>query len=363
MSDQRQGIVARAGRRGWILADPARPARGAPIEIPPELVRAHGLGAGARVVGQVRTGRGRARLAQIETIGGVPPETFRRRTPLRQLTPVDPHERFRLARADETSMRIVDLVAPIGRGTRALIVSPAKAGKTMLLKQMAGAIHADDPETRILVLLVDERPEEVTDFRRAVAAEVWASSNDRNADEHIALIELALAHAQYELECGQDLVVLIDSLTRMGRVYNVRGSGTGRTMSGGVEAGVLEMPRRFFGLARKIEGGGSVTIVATTLVDTGSRMDQLIFEEFKGTGNCEIVLSRELAEARLFPAINLPASGTRKEEQLYEEEEARRVSALRRVLAGRKPLPAMRGMLNLLERFPTNRELLANIPV
>ncbi len=259
-------------------------------------------------------------------------------------------------------MRIVDLVAPIGRGTRGLIVSPPKAGKTILLEQLARAIHADAPETRIIVLLIDERPEEVTFFRRAVQAEVFASSNDESVQEHVALAELMLAHIRTELECGRDLVVLVDSLTRMGRTFNLADTRRrSRTLSGGLDAGALILPRRFFGLARNIEHGGSVTIIASALVDTGSRMDQLIFEEFKGTGNSEIVLNRDLAEARIFPAINLPASSTRRDELLYSPDEIQKINRLRRGLVGRKPVEVMMLLLKVLEKYPTNEELLRNI--
>jgi transcription termination factor Rho len=260
-------------------------------------------------------------------------------------------------------MRAVDLVAPIGKGTRGLIVSPPKAGKTTMLEQIATAIRAGDAEARIIVLLIDERPEEVTFFRRTVDAEVFASSSDQRLQEHVALSELMLAHIRTELECGHDVVVLLDSLTRMARTFNLQGRGRGRSLSGGLEAGALEIPRRFFGLARNVEDGGSVTILATVLIDTGSRMDQVIFEEFKGTGNSEIVLDRSLAEARIFPAINLPASGTRKAELLYGPDDTQRLAKLRRLLAERAPKDALLSLLQLLEKYPTNEELLKRIPL
>jgi transcription termination factor Rho len=232
----------------------------------------------------------------------------------------------------------------------------------MLLEQIARAIRADEPKARIIVLLIDERPEEVTYFRRSVAAEVFASSSDQSVREHVELAELMLAHIRIELECGHNVVVLMDSLTRLVRAFNQKGSGAGRSLSGGLDAGATEIPRRFFGLARNIENGGSVTIIATTLVDTNSKMDQLIYEEFKGTGNSEIVLDRSLAEARIFPAINLKASGTRKEDRLYSPEEIRRLAQLRRTLADRKPKEAMSALLKLIEKHPTNQELLQSIP-
>jgi transcription termination factor Rho len=295
---------------------------------------------------------------------GLTPEVFQKRTPFRDLIAIDPRERFNLAASGETSMRLIDLVAPIGKGTRGLIVAPPQAGKTTLLEQFARAIRAAHPETRLILLLIDERPEEVTHFRRAIAgAELFASSSDQPVREHVELSELMLAHNRTELECGRDVVVLVDSLTRLVRAFNLRGAraGQSRTLSGGVEAEALQIPRRFFGLARNIENGGSVTILATVLVDTGSRMDQFIYEEFKGTGNSEIVLDRSLAEAYIFPAINLPASSTRKEERLYSLDNSQRLARLRRALAGRPPREAMEHLLNLLAKYPTNEDLLQSI--
>jgi transcription termination factor Rho len=256
---------------------------------------------------------------------------------------------------------MIDLIAPIGKGTRGLIVSPPKAGKTVMLQQIANAITFANPATRIIVLLIDERPEEVTYFRRGVKAEVFASTIDQSIDEHVELAELILANIRIDLECGRDDVVLIDSLTRLGRSFNQSGYGTNRMMSGGLSAGALEIPRRFFGLARNIENAGSVTIIATILVDTGSRMDQLIFEEFKGTGNSEIILDRSLAEARIFPAINLPASGTRKEEQLYSPEQTRKIALMRKVLSSYKPAEAIESMLKLFNAYPTNEAFLQSL--
>ena len=333
------------------------------VLVPTRLMREHSLVEGATITGPTRRGRQGIELAAVESVCGLAPETFAARTPFSRLTAIDPRDRFHLAAAGDTSMRVVDLVAPIGKGTRGLIVSPPKAGKTMLLEKIARGIRAADPEARIIVLLIDERPEEVTYFRRAVDAEVFASSNDQSVRDHVALSELMLAHVRTELECGRDVIVLVDSLTRMGRTFNLRGSGRGggRALSGGLEAGALEIPRRFFGLARNVEDGGSVTIIATALVDTGSRMDQLIFEEFKGTGNSEIVLDRSLAEARMFPAIDISASGTRKEELLYSPDDVRRLARLRRELANRAPKEALASLLKLLQKYPTNEDLLQSI--
>jgi len=365
MPDLVTGVLKLTKNGAGVLRDPVRSFRPAPEDpvVPARLVREYQLAEGATVTGPTRKGQRDMELAGIEAVCGRPPEAYRNRTPFARLTAIDPHDRYRLAASGEMTMRIVDLMAPIGKGTRGLIVSPPKAGKTTMLEHIARGIRADEPEARIIILLVDERPEEVTHFRRAVEAEVLASTNDQSVPEHVGLAELTLAHIRTELECGQDVVVLVDSLTRMGRAFNIRGSGTGRTMSGGLEAGTLEIPRRFFGLARNVEGGGSVTIIATALVDTGSRMDQLIFEEFKGTGNSEIVLDRALAEARVFPAINILTSGTRKEHLLFGPDEYERIAKLRRILADMNPKDAMQSLLERLRKFRTNEEFLMTIPV
>ncbi len=334
------------------------------IFVPPKLIRDFSLADGATVTGQVQRSKKGEQLSSVETVCGMLPEEFNKRTPFRRLIAIDPCKRFNLAVTGETSTRLIDLVAPVGKGTRGLIVAPPKAGKTILLEQIAKAIRVDDPETRLIILLIDERPEEVTHLRRAIAgAEIFASSSDQPVREHVELSELMLAHIRTELECGRNVVVLVDSLTRLVRAFNLRGSrrGRSRTLSGGVEAEALQIPRRFFGVARNIEGGGSVTILATVLIDTGSRMDQFIFEEFKGTGNSEIVLDRSLAEAYIFPAINLPASSTRKEERLYSPKNSSRLIKLRRSLAERPPRAAMEYLLNLVGQYPTNEELLQSI--
>ncbi|MGD8512741.1 MAG: transcription termination factor Rho [Deltaproteobacteria bacterium] len=364
MAQTAGGILKLTKNGGGVLCDPLQPfgAKAHDIVVSPGLVRAYALVQGVMVTGSVQKHKKLPQLASIESVCGLSPEQFKKRTPYPHLVAIDPSERFQLAATGEMSMRVVDLLAPIGKGTRGLIVSPPKAGKTTLLQQMATAIRAGDPKTRILVLLIGERPEEVTYFRRAVDAEVIASSSDRSISEHVGLAELMLAHVGTELECGRDIVVLVDSLTRMGRVFNLKGRGRGRTLSGGLDAGALEIPRRFFGLARNIENGGSVTIIATALIDTGSRMDQLIFEEFKGTGNSEIVLDRGLAEARIFPSINVAASGTRKEERLYDPDDIKRLATIRRGLVDRQPKDAMISLLKALEPYPTNEEFLQGIP-
>ena len=354
----KSGILQLTKNEGGHLLNPAKLTER--IAVPARLIRDYHLPEGATVSGSKEG----SQLATVEAVCGLSPEIFQQRTPFKRLVAIDPTERFNLAVTGETSTRLIDLIAPVGKGTRGLIVSPPKAGKTMLLEQIARAIHTGDPGTRLIILLIDERPEEVTHFRRIIAgAEVFASSSDQPLEEHIELSELMLAHIRTELECGQHVVVMLDSLTRLVRAFNLRGAraNRSRTLSGGVEAEALQIPRRFFGLARNIEHGGSVTILATVLIDTGSRMDQFIYEEFKGTGNSEIVLDRSLAEAYIFPAINLPASSTRKEERLYSSEDSLRLTQLRRELVNRPPQEAMLYLLNLLAKYPTNEELLQSI--
>jgi transcription termination factor Rho len=361
MTNTSSGIL-QLTKGGGFLYDPANLTDR--VLVPASLIRNYNLPAGAVVAGPVRGGQKQSQLTGVETVCGLTPEAFQKRPSFRDLIAIDPVERFNLAAGGDISMRLVDLVAPIGKGTRGLIVAPPQAGKTMLLSQIARAIRIAEPETRLILLLIDERPEEVTQFRRTIAgAEVFASSSDQPVQEHVELSELMLAHIRTELECGRHVVVLLDSLTRLVRAFNLKGprAGRSRTLSGGVEAEALQIPRRFFGLARNIEHAGSVTMLATVLIETGSHMDQFIFEEFKGTGNSEIVLDRSLAEAYIFPAINLAASSTRKEHHLYSPADSARLAALRRELAGRPPKEAMLLMLDLLARYPTNEELLQSI--
>ncbi len=369
MSDAITGILKRLGRQQFVVRTPDRSYRKAQLEImvSPKLVREYALSEGVAVTGQVERKNREARLVSLETLGGMEPKAFEKRPRFSDMVVIDPHQRFELGLSGNKSMRIIDLISPIGKGTRQLIVSPPKAGKTVLLEQMATAIHECSPETRIIVLLIDERPEEVTQFRRtAKCAEVIASTSDQSVDEQVALAELMLCHVQMELECGREVVVLIDSLTRLGRAFNNRGNRRGgrrrgSTMSGGLESGAMEIPRRLFGLARTIENGGSVTIIATCLINTGSRMDQLIFEEFKGTGNSEVVLDRSLAEARIFPAINIPASGTRKEAKLYSPEHNQGLATLRRVLSSYGTRDAMESLFKLLNKYSDNRAFLESM--
>jgi transcription termination factor Rho len=277
---------------------------------------------------------------------------------------VQPHERLRLeTTADELSMRAMDLITPIGKGQRGLIVAPPRTGKTILLQQIAKAVLVNHPEVTVIVLLVDERPEEVTDFRMTIgkSAEIVASSNDNPYRRHIEVTEQVLDKAKRMVLEKRDVLVLFDSLTRMTRAYNNELSSRGRTMSGGIDSRAFQMPRAFFGAARKVEEGGSLTIVGTVLVDTGSRMDDIIFEEFKGTGNMELHLSRELADRRIFPSFDILKSGTRREELLFTEDELRRIHLLRRALAGSKPVQAMEAMIERLRLTATNAEFLKSL--
>jgi transcription termination factor Rho len=278
------------------------------------------------------------------------------------LTTIDPIEKFRLETSpDLIETRIIDIVTPIGKGTRGLIVSPPRSGKTTILKQIANAVTANHPEVHVLVLLIDERPEEVTDFQRSVKAEVVASSNDQDLETHVRLSRFMIERCRRMVEAGRDVFVLLDSLTRVARAYNSVHGGSGRTMTGGVDARALEIPRKMFAAARKIENGGSLTILATALVDTGSRMDELIFQEFKGTGNMELILDRKLSDRRLFPAIDIPKSGTRKEEKLFPKTQIEAVRKLRRMMVDLNPIEAMETLIAALKKHKTNEELLAKL--
>jgi transcription termination factor Rho len=335
-----------------------------PVVDPGLLSRWH-LESGLRVGASVQpNGHQRPAVFEINTIEGLTPDEYRQQAmPFSDLTSIDPTPRFTLETEPEIlEPRVIDLMAPIGKGQRCLIVAPPKAGKTTLLQQLAHAIAVNHPEVQIFVLLVDERPEEVTDWRRnIIKGDVYASSSDESIQRHIEVSEMVLERSRRLVELGQDVVVFMDSLTRMSRAYNSNQRSSGRILSGGIDARTMEKPRRFFGSARNIEHGGSLTIVATCLVDTGSRMDEVIFQEFKGTGNMEIVLTRDLFERRIFPCMHIPQSGTRKEEKLYPREDIDRIYLLRRALAALPPHEAMQLLLSKLKLFRTNAEFLANI--
>ncbi len=327
--------------------------------VPRDLVHREGLEAGALVTGFAADGS-RPVLRRVEKVEGLEPGAFRQRSMFGELVSIDPNSRMQLeTEPDEMCGRVVDLLAPIGRGQRCLIVAPPKAGKTTLLKRMAHAVEENDPDVHVIVLLIDERPEEITDFRRSVTrGEVIASSADLSAENHIAVAEIVAERARRLIECGKHVIIFLDSITRMARAYNHMQKGGGKIMSGGIDARTMEKPRRFFGAARNAEGGGSLTIVATALVDTGSRMDEIIFQEFKGTGNTELVLDRDLFNRRIFPCINIPQSGTRKEEKLYGPEELPKIVKLRRALAAVDKIQAMELVLGRLSKFKTNADFL-----
>ncbi|MDA2962558.1 MAG: transcription termination factor Rho [Actinomycetota bacterium] len=331
-------------------------------------VRKNGLRKGDTVTGQVRQVReGETKqkfnaLITLETVNGVSPDEARNRVEFGKLTPLYPQERLRLeTEPNVLTTRVIDLIAPIGKGQRGLIVSPPKAGKTMVLQAIANAITTNNPECHLMVVLVDERPEEVTDMQRSVKGEVIASTFDRPADDHTTIAELAIERAKRLVELGHDVVVLLDSITRLGRAYNIAAPASGRILSGGVDSAALYPPKKFFGAARNIEDGGSLTILATALVDTGSRMDEVIFEEFKGTGNMELILDRRLADKRIFPAVNVVASGTRKEEILMGTEELNIVWKLRRVLHALEPQAALELLLEKMKGTKSNVEFLMQI--
>jgi transcription termination factor Rho len=363
MSQTVQGVFKRTSSNTGILLDPARSFRpGAEeINVPAQFVSEFQLVNGATIVGEAQPDGRQLLLKKIQSVCGLSPEKFLKRIPFQNLSAINPEERFQIGLSESPAMRIIELIAPIGKGTRGMIVSPPKAGKTYILHLLAKTLHEQNPAAKIIVLLIDERPEEVTWFRRSVDAEVLASSSDQSLEEHTDLTELTLAHIRAEMECGNDVILLLDSITRMGRAFNLRGTKNGRTMSGGLDSRALEIPRRFFGLARNVENGGSVTILATALIDTNSRMDQLIFEEFKGTGNSEIMLNRQMSDERIFPAIEINSSSTRREELLFSEKEYDKITKLRRMLAGQQPKEAMLNMIKLIEKFPTNEELLNSL--
>jgi transcription termination factor Rho len=333
-----------------------------------DFIRHGGLRSGLFIEGEVlppTKRKGGPKLDRILNINGKPADEYTDVMPFSEMTVVDPHPQMKLETPDgPLEMRVLDLICPVGKGQRGLIVAPPRSGKTILLQQIANAITTNHPDVALMILLVDERPEEVTDFRRRCPeAEVVASNNDQEVSNHIRITEFTIERARRMAEFGQDVVILLDSLTRMGRAYNRNIEGSGRTMTGGVDIRALEIPKRLFGAARRLEESGSLTILATALVETGSRMDDLIFEEFKGTGNMEIVLDRKLAEKRIWPAINIPASGTRKEELLVEPWQLPKLHMLRRFLSGLSVDEEMPQLLKALEKFKTNEDFLRQLDV
>jgi transcription termination factor Rho len=333
------------------------------IYVSPSQIRKLGLRTGDTIAGEVRPpkeGEKYYALLKVHAINWESPEVAKTRPQFDQLTPLHPIERFRLEHdPSELSTRVVDLITPIGKGQRGLIVAPPRAGKTVLLQKIANAIKTNYPDTYLIILLIDERPEEVTDMKRnTLADEVISSTFDEPPERHAQVSEIVIEKAKRLVEHKGDVVILLDSLTRLARAYNTLTPPSGKILSGGIDAHAFHKPKRFFGAARKIEEGGSLTIIATALVETGSRMDDVIFEEFKGTGNMEIVLDRSLVERRIFPAINIHKSGTRKEELLLSEWELNRIWILRRLLTSMSPVEAMEFLLEKLRKYKTNEDFL-----
>jgi transcription termination factor Rho len=358
------GILDITGNHAALRVEGYLPGPG-DIHVPPRLIREYGLRRGDIVTGTagpLREGVKFAPLTDVERINGLPPENTRDRPHFADLTPIYPNDRLRLeTEQHEMTTRVTDLVMPIGKGQRALIVAPPKAGKTTVLQSIAHGIAKNHPECQLLLVLVGERPEEVTDLSRAVPAEIAAATFDQPARDHIALAELAIEHAKRLVETGRDVVVLLDSLTRLARAYNLAAAGSGRILSGGVDAGALAPPKKFLGAARNIENGGSLTIIATTLVETGSLADTVIFEEYKSTGNAELKLDRHVADRRTFPAVDIGRSSTRKEELLLTPDELVATHSLRQTLAGRDPGQAVDLLLTGLRQTETNAEFLGRI--
>ena len=328
----------------------------------PDEVRHHDLRSGLILEGEFEQDQsGNRHVHSIEKVNGNPAEFWQKINRFELQTPIMPVDQIKLGNnADDHELRVMDLISPVGRGQRAIIVAPPRTGKTVLLKKIARSITDNYDDISTAILLVDERPEEVTDFIRSTQAEVFASSNDKPTKSHVRISEMALGYVKRKAESGQDAVLLIDSLTRLGRAYNAAQSNSGRTLSGGLDIRALEIPKKIFGSARKIEGGGSLTIIATCLVETNSRMDDLIFEEFKGTGNLELVLDRELANDRIYPAINIAASGTRNEDKFITDSLEER-NMVRRFLLKKSPKESMQMLLKVIERTESNEELFAQI--
>ena len=337
------------------------------IYVSPSQIRRFGIRAGNVVSGEIRPPKEGERyfaLLRVEAINWEAPEEAKNRPQFDHLTPVYPQERIILeTEAHEVSTRILDLLTPIGLGQRGLIVSPPRSGKTVILQMLANAITSNHPEVHLLVLLIDERPEEVTDMERSVHGEVISSTFDEPSARHVQVAEMVIEKAKRMVEAGRDVVILLDSITRLARAYNSETQNSGRILSGGVDASALQKPKRFFGAARNIEEGGSLTILATALIETGSRMDEVIFEEFKGTGNLEIVLDRRVADRRIFPALEIQKSGTRKEELLLDPDELKRIYMLRKVLHDMNPIESMELLLDRMRKTRSNAEFLLSMNV
>jgi len=360
-----QGVLELHPKGYGFLRSPARnyAAQNADPYVPQPLIQRLGLREGLLLGGPIeaaKKGTG-PRLSRIEQIEGQPTEQYKKRT-FDDLTAIDPHEQIHLETgAEPLTTRVMDLLTPIGKGQRGLIVAPPRTGKTVLLQHIAQAVIKNHPEMKLFMLLIDERPEEVTDMKRTIQGEVIASSSDRDTASHVRTAGLVIERAKRLAEQGKQAFVLMDSLTRLARAHNKSVGNSGRTMSGGIDSRAMEVPRRLFGSARVFEEGGSLTVIATALIDTGSRMDDFIFQEFKGTGNMEMVLDRRLADRRVYPAMDISQSGTRKEERILTPDVLKQVTLLRRSLVSMKPVEAMESLVTQMAKFPSNAALLQKI--
>ncbi|MBV8378026.1 MAG: transcription termination factor Rho [Verrucomicrobia bacterium] len=361
-----EGLIEVSGKGFGFLRDPKRNYVQSPqdIFVTPEVVRKHALRDGLWIKGEVRRGSRGPQLFKLLLINGEDPEKYRNLPVFEELTSINPLERIRLETVpDRYTTRVMDLMTPIGKGQRGLIVAPPRTGKTTLLQHIADAVVRNHAEVKLIILLVDERPEEVTEIRRTVPkADIMASSNDSDIKSHTRIAQLAIERAKRLVEAGKDVFVLMDSLTRVGRAFNNAISGSGRTMSGGMDSRAMEIPRKLFAAARNTEEAGSLTIMATALIETGSKMDELIFQEFKGTGNMEMVLDRQISDQRIYPAIDIFKSGTRREELLIPVHDLEKINTIRRGLAGHRPPEAIERLLSFLKKFPTNSQMLREIP-
>jgi transcription termination factor Rho len=360
-----QGVLELHPKGFGFLRNPARNYVAGPTDpyVPAPLINRLHLREGLLIGGPTEAAKKGAgpRLMQVEQIEGREPEQYAARK-FDDLTPIDPHEQIVLETGREPlTTRVMDLLTPIGKGQRGLIVAPPRTGKTILLQHIAQAVTKNHPEMHLFMLLIDERPEEVTEMRRTIKGDVIASSSDRNSTEHARIAELCVERGKRLAEQGKQAFVLLDSLTRLARAYNKNVGNSGRTMSGGIDSRAMDTPRRLFGSARVFEEGGSLTVMATALIDTGSRMDEYIFQEFKGTGNMELVLDRKLADRRIFPAMDITQSGTRKEERILPPDVLKKVTLLRRTLVALKPVEAMESLVNKLAEFPSNAAFLDRI--
>jgi transcription termination factor Rho len=361
-----EGIIEISGKGFGFLRDPKRNFVQTPqdIFVTPEIVRRFGLRDGMWIHGETRRGNRGPQLIKLLTINSDEPPKYQGLRPFEELTTINPNKKIKLETVpDRYTTRIMDLMTPLGMGQRGLIVAPPRTGKTTLLHHIAEAVMKNHPEMKLIILLVDERPEEVTDFKRShPQAEIIASSNDSDIKSHTRIAQLAIERAKRLVEAGKHVFILLDSITRTARAFNNAMSGGGRTMSGGIDARAMEIPRKIFAAARNTEEAGSLTIVATALIDTGSRMDELIFQEFKGTGNMEMVLDRKISDQRVYPAIDIFLSGTRREELLLQPWELEKINMIRRGLAGHKPEEAIQRLLMFVKKFPTNTQMLKEIP-